>query len=219
MVIAIPAALTPAPKVVLASGSRARATLLANAGISAETLTPNVEEESIMRSALESGANAAGALIEIAKAKAQTVAATVDPTLVIAADSMLEYDGELIGKPHSPADVVARWSHFRGKSANLITAHVLKLFPDGRLITDFAVSKVNFAQISDAELEEYARTSEPLMAAGAFTLEGLGSAFIQSIEGSASNVQGLSLPLLRLMAKKLGIEWVSLWTPLPRINS
>lgn len=217
--VTISSALSRAPKIVLASGSLARASLLINAGLRIETRAPDVDEEAIMQAAFKQGASTTGALIEIAKAKAQTVVPTEEVTLVIAADSMLEFQGELIGKPKDPDDIIARWSRFRGNSATLITAHVLRLLPTGLIETDVATSRVDFADINDDELTRYAATSEPLMAAGAFTLEGLGSAFVTSIAGSASNVQGLSLPLLRLMAHRLNINWVDLWVDEPKINT
>jgi septum formation protein len=218
VVIAISTDLKKAPRVVLASGSLARANLLQSAGLRFETHTPDVDEVSIMKAAFDQGATTEAALIEIAKAKVKTVTSIGESTLVVAADSMLEFEGELIGKPKSKEDVVARWSRLRGSSAQLITAHVMRLLPAGRIESATETSRVNFANITDDELARYAATSEPLMAAGAFTLEGLGSAFVESIEGSASNVQGLSLPLLRLMARKLGIEWVDLWADESRMS-
>jgi len=211
VVITVSNALSTTPKVVLASSSKARANLLVNAGLDILIHEPAIDELTVMNDALDRGLETPAALAQIARAKAETVPDKGEPTLVIAADSMLEHGGKLIGKPRDRDDVVERWLNLRGSSANLITAHAMRLLPGGEVITGIETSKVEFANITDEELERYAATSEPLIAAGSFTLEGLGSAFVTSIEGSASNVQGLSLPLVRLMARRLGIEWVDLW--------
>jgi septum formation protein len=70
---------------------------------------------------------------------------------------------------------------------------------------------VHFADLSDAEIDAYVATGEPLKVAGAFTIDGLGGAFISSIEGDPHTVVGLSLPILRELTIKLGVEYPSLW--------
>jgi septum formation protein len=170
-----------------------------------------VDEDTIMNESLASGSTLEEALTAIATAKAMTVTDDGSPKLVIAADSTLRFEGEVMGKPDGRTDIAERWARLRGKTGELITAHALRSLPVGSTVTGVEHSLVHFAAISQSEIDAYAKTAEPLMAAGAFTLEGLGSAFISRIEGSASNVQGLSLPLLRELTKTQGIEWVSLW--------
>ena len=70
---------------------------------------------------------------------------------------------------------------------------------------------MHFADVSDAEIEAYVATGEPLQVAGAFTVDGLGGAFVRGIEGDHHNVVGISLPLLREMLAEVGVPWVSLW--------
>jgi septum formation protein len=72
-------------------------------------------------------------------------------------------------------------------------------------------TKVHFANISDAEIEAYVATGEPLKVAGAFTIDGLGGAFLTSIEGDAHTVIGISLSGLRELSLRLGVEYTSLW--------
>lgn len=189
--------------------------MLTDAGLRFKAAAPDVDEVKIMNDAFASGADTAAALTEIALAKASTVSTEGGETLVIAADSMLEHSGELLGKPADKADVISRWRRFAGTSGLLMTAHVVRRLPGGATVTSVETSQINFAPITELEIEKYASNIEPLMAAGAFTLEGLGSAFVTSIDGSASNVQGLSVPLLRRMTKELGIEWVDLWQAQP----
>jgi septum formation protein len=70
---------------------------------------------------------------------------------------------------------------------------------------------VHFANITDDEIDAYVATHEPLKVAGAFTIDGLGGAFITSIEGDPHTVVGLSLPILRELTIKLGVSYPSLW--------
>jgi septum formation protein len=70
---------------------------------------------------------------------------------------------------------------------------------------------VHFANLSDAEIDAYVATGEPLKVAGAFTIDGLGGAFISAIEGDPHTVVGLSLPILRELTIKLGVDYPSLW--------
>jgi septum formation protein len=72
-------------------------------------------------------------------------------------------------------------------------------------------SIVHFADITDAEIDAYVATGEPLKVAGAFTIDGLGGAFLRSIEGDAHTVIGLSLPTLRDLVNGLGVDYVSMW--------
>lgn len=185
--------------------------MLIDAGLAIKTHRPDVDEDAIMNEALSRGLTLEDALIAIATAKAMTVPEDGTPKIVIAGDSNLRFDGEIIGKPLNREDVFSRWTRLSGNSGELITAHVLRLLPEELIATGVENSRVDFADVSEDEIRAYAQTAEPLMAAGSFTLEGLGSAFVSKIEGSASNVQGLSLPLLRLLTRELGIEWISLW--------
>lgn len=211
MGLTIQAALSPKPQVVLASSSKARARLLTDAGLEIQTHSPDLDEDAIMNEALASGKSLEEALTAIATAKALTIPNTGVPMIVIAGDSTLRFQGEVMGKPADRGDVSTRWSRLRGNSGELISAHAVRLLPEEKMVTGVENSLVHFANVSEDEIRAYAKTAEPLLAAGSFTLEGLGSAFITRIEGSASNVQGLSMPLLRRLTQDLGIEWISLW--------
>ena len=196
---------------VLASSSKARARLLTDAGLEIQTHAPDLDEDAIMDEVLASGKTLEEALIAIATAKALTIPNNGVPILVIAGDSTLRFHGEVMGKPGDRNEVSARWNRLRGNSGELISAHAVRLLPEETMVTGVERSVVHFANVSEDEIRAYAKTAEPLLAAGSFTLEGLGSAFITGIEGSASNVQGLSLPLLRRLTQDLGVEWISLW--------
>lgn len=133
------------------------------------------------------------------------------PGVVLGCDSVLEFDGEALGKPHTPEVAVARWQAMRGRSGVLHTGHALADLATGRMVTATRSTTVHFAEITDAEIEAYVATGEPLHVAGAFTIDGFGGAFIERIEGDHHNVIGVSLPALRSLVIALGHAWPSLW--------
>jgi septum formation protein len=98
----------------------------------------------------------------------------------------------------------------RGRSGVLHTGHCL-ITPGGDEQVRDAATTVHFADLTDAEIEAYVETGEPLHVAGAFTVDGLGGAFVRGVEGDHHNVVGLSLPLLREMLAAVDVPWPSLW--------
>jgi septum formation protein len=185
---------------VLASASPARLATLRSAGVEPEVIVSHVDESTI------TGATPDELVANLAAAKAQAVAGRVEPpALVLGCDSMLELDGQMLGKPASVEEAVARWRAMRGRSGVLKTGHcLLEPGPDGRALTRVASTTVRFAEVSDAEIELYCATGEPTQVAGAFTVDGLGGWFVEAISGDHHNVVGLSLPLLRAMLAELG---------------
>jgi septum formation protein len=125
---------------------------------------------------------------------------------------MLLLDGEPRSKPVDAADVVRRWQQMRGRSGVLLTGHCLVDVGAGRDVQEVADTLVRFGHPSDAEIVAYAQTDEALNVAGPFTIDGRSAAFVDGIDGDASNVIGLSLPLFRRMLSQLGVEMTSLWT-------
>jgi septum formation protein len=187
---------------VLASASPARLTTLRAAGVEPEVLVSGVDESAITAAA---PTELVGAL---ASAKARAVARRLDgDALVLGCDSMLQLGSELLGKPDSVEEAVQRWKLMRGRTGNLHTGHALLAVQDGRITASLervASTEVRFAEVSDDEIQAYVGTGEPLQVAGAFTVDGLGGWFVESILGDHHNVVGLSLPLLRRMLAELG---------------
>ena len=129
---------------------------------------------------------------------------------MIGCDSLLELDGIGFGKPVDAAEAVHRWQLMRGRSGVLHTGHHLVRLPGGESRTATASTTVHFANLDDAEIAAYVGTGEPLLVAGAFTIDGLGGPYVERIEGDHHNVVGISLPLLRLVLADLGVSWTEL---------
>jgi septum formation protein len=208
----------PAPipllRLVLASASPARRQLLASAGITAEVIVSGVDESAVQADGPETLSGT------LARLKAEAVAdrlrreATVPTaarTLVLGCDSVLAFDGAVLGKPVDADDARLRWQAMRGQSGVLYTGHCL-IDPDsGEVAAGVAATTVHFGALTDAEIDAYVATGEPLRVAGAFTIDGRGGPFVERIEGDAGTVIGLSLPLLRRLLADLGEEITSFW--------
>jgi septum formation protein len=157
----------------------------------------------------------------LARAKAEHVAAVLGEggSIVLGCDSVLDLDGVALGKPADAADAVRRWQQLRGRSGELRTGHWLidLRAPDQGgtrgAVGATSVTTVHFADVTDDEINRYVGTGEPLQVAGAFTIDGLGGAFISGIEGDHHGVVGVSLPLLRDLLGQFGVPWTALWHP------
>src|SRR6478735_8051396 len=202
----------PHVQLVLASASPARRSTLRAAGIEPVVVVSKVDEDLTVAEATDRYGLLAPADIALllARAKAEDVAARVDDAaVVLGCDSVLELDGEVHGKPADAAEATARWRRMRGRSGVLHTGHWLvdDRGPGGATLGATASTTVHFADLSDDEIQAYVATGEPLTVAGAFTIDGLGGAFVTAVEGDPHNVVGLSLPLLRELLADAGIDW------------
>jgi len=194
---------------VLASASPARLATLQSAGVEPLVIASGVDESRI------DGLPPAELALQLAELKAAAVVGrseVPDDAVVLGCDSVLELEGETLGKPPSAAEAVERWRAMRGRSGVLHTGHSLHDRATGRVAAATASTVVHFADVSDDEIAAYVATGEPLQVAGAFTIDGLGGAFVTGIEGDHHNVVGVSLPMLRDLVAELGHEWTQLWS-------
>ncbi|MCW2874528.1 nucleoside triphosphate pyrophosphatase [Actinacidiphila oryziradicis] len=192
--------------IVLASASPARRGLLKSAGLDPKVIVSGVDEDAIT-------ADTPGELARVlAEAKAAVVAGQLrDGALVIGCDSVLDLDGEALGKPADAEEAAARWKAMRGRTGVLRTGHCVIDTANGRQVSATASTTVRFGNPDDAEIAAYVASGEPLQVAGAFTLDGLSAPFIDGIDGDHGNVLGLSLPLLRRLLADLGVRITDLW--------
>jgi len=200
--------LVPPRPLVLASASPARLGMLRAAGLDPLVVVSGVDEDAVQ------APSCAELVLALARAKAHAVVGQVpEGALVVGCDSLLELDGEALGKPGTPEVALARWQRMRGRSGTLQTGHCVLDTATGREASRTAATTVRFGTPDDEELRAYVASGEPLAVAGAFTLDGRSAPYVNGIDGDPGNVIGLSLPLLRTLLAELGTPIHELWAP------
>ncbi|NBE53335.1 Maf family protein [Streptomyces boluensis] len=194
-------------RLVLASQSPARLGLLRQAGLDPEVIVSGVDEDALTAPTPAELAR----ILAVAKAEAVAGREQAAGALVVGCDSVLELDGQALGKPADAEDATARWKAMRGRAGVLRTGHCVIDTATGRSTSATASTTVRFGEPSDAEIAAYVASGEPLYVAGAFTLDGRSAPFIEGIEGDHGNVIGISLPLLRKLLGELGVGITELW--------
>ena len=198
--------------VILASASPARLMLLRSQNIQPIVNASEINEKEIEEQYKDSSTEIVVKELSIAKANyVLTNNVSLNSGILIAADSMLEFESQSLGKPLNAENAIARWQKMRGKSGILHTGHTVIRLDNKQTITRVVSTKVEFANVDDKEIIDYVATKEPLNVAGAFTIDSLGAAFVKEVQGDHSNVIGLSLPALREIVRELGLSWTSLW--------
>ena len=198
--------------VILASASPARLMLLRRQNIQPIVIASEINEKEIEEQYKDSSTEIVVKELSIAKANyVLTNNVSLNSGILIAADSMLEFESQSLGKPLNAENAIARWQKMRGKSGILHTGHTVIRLDNKQTITRVVSTKVEFANVDDKEIIDYVATKEPLNVAGAFTIDSLGAAFVKEVQGDHSNVIGLSLPALREIVRELGLSWTSLW--------
>ena len=209
-------------RVVLASASPGRRTVLRQAGIDPVVVVSGVDEDAVI-TAQGPDAQPGDVANALARAKAEQVVERLDPALsadcvVIGCDSMLYIDGELRGKPATVADARRQWNAMSGRSGLLYTGHCVIRLQDGGVThtqAESACTTINFGKPSEEDLTAYLASGESLRVAGGFTIDGLGGWFVDGIEGDPSNVIGLSLPTTRRLFARAGLSIAELWAQNP----
>ena len=196
-------------RLVLASASPARLGVLRAAGVEPEVRVSGVDEEAI------TAPDPSGLVRALAEAKAAAVVRPDDDDLlVLGCDSMLDLDGTAYGKPGTAAEATKRWELMAGRSGILRTGHALLSVRAGSVVAsavDVAATEVRFGRPDPDEVAAYVATGEPLEVAGAFTIDGRGGWFVDGVDGDPGTVIGLSLPLLRVLLRTLGVAVTELW--------
>jgi septum formation protein len=210
------------PILVLGSASPARATLLRAAGITPVIWHSGVDEDALIASVSDLVSDPPALTQVLATAKARDVADQVRAgripgvppgarVLVVGADSMLDFDGQVLGKARSAQEVRERWAAMSGRTGVLVTGHTVIDLANGREVERAVATTIWFGRPDPVELEAYIASGEPLAVAGSCTIDGLGGPFIEGIEGDHTNVIGLALPTLRGLVAERGHRWTDLW--------
>jgi septum formation protein len=182
---------------VLASSSPRRAELLTSAGFDFVVIPADVDETP--RAAERAPAYA----LRVAHAKAERVSAGLPPDcVVLAADTVVVSGGRLMGKPTDDADAVSMLRLLSGSVHEVHTAVVI--CGPARKVNRVVTTRVRFQPLSEAEIQWYVATGEPHGKAGAYGIQGLAARFIDSIDGSWSNVVGLPISTVYRMLKEVG---------------
>lgn len=183
-------------RVVLASGSPRRRELLASVGVVFETFAPDVDESSRL------GEDPVAYVARVALDKLNAV--DYPDALVIAADTTVELDGEIVGKPADVADARLMLRRMFGRTHLVHTGVALKF--GTRCATATVTSAVTFVPFSEDLLAWYLATGEPLGKAGAYGIQGAAAALVERVDGSVSNVIGLPLHTVVNLAADLGVS-------------
>jgi len=188
-------------KLILASSSSRRAELLRDAGIAFEVNAPHVDE------ARHPDETAEKMVARLAEAKARAVAGLVGegkPAIIIGADTAVELDGEIFGKPRDAADAREMLSYLSGRTHFVLTGICVLRLPDGATRSAVERTAVTFAPLDPSEIEAYVTSGEPFDKAGGYAIQGRAGRYIPRIEGCYFNVVGLPLARLHALLSDLG---------------
>jgi nucleoside triphosphate pyrophosphatase len=182
--------------IVLASASPRRAELLQAAGIEFDVLPAHIDETA------REGEAADAYVRRIADAKARAVAARVTDRIILAADTTVVVDGMMLAKPIDDDDAKRMLRLLSGRSHEVLTA-VSVGRAGGPVLTEIESTTVEFAAMTEFEIDWYVETGEPRDKAGAYAIQGYASRFVTRIDGSYSNVVGLPIALVYEILKGL----------------
>ena len=187
-------------KLILASASQRRAEILRSAGIVFSVLSSAVDETPIP------GEMPQELVRRLAFAKAELVAArAVGPAVVIAADTVVVLEGEILGKPRTSEDARQMLEKLSGRTHTVLTGVALIRLPDVERREFVEATQVHFALIANEEILKYLASGEPFDKAGSYAIQGLAGRFIPRIDGCYFNVVGL--PLARLCKELAELGW------------
>ena len=189
-------------KLILASSSPRRAELLRGAGIAFEVCAPQVEEVRQTNESVEK------MVARFAEAKARAVAQSVgenNRAIIVGADTAVELDGAIFGKPRDAVDAREMLSYLSGRTHCVLTGIFVLRLPDGATRAEVERTSVTFAPLDPSEIEAYITSGEPFDKAGGYAIQGRAGRYIPRIDGCYFNVVGL--PLARLHALLGELDW------------
>jgi septum formation protein len=189
-------------KLILASSSPRRAEILRDAGIAFEICATHIDEAALP------GETAHAMVARLAEAKARAAAAQLDAgsreCIIVGADTTVELDGEILGKPRDAADAREMLCKLGGRTHDVLTGIFLLRLPRNATRAAVENSAVTFAPLDEKEIATYVATGEPLGKAGAYAIQGIAGRYISKIEGCYFNVVGLPLARMYALLRELG---------------
>jgi septum formation protein len=189
-------------KLILASSSPRRAEILRQAGIAFEICAAEIDETVLP------GETALEMVARLAEAKARAITAQMDARIreciIVGADTTVELDGEILGKPRDTANAREMLARLSGRTHHVLTGIFLLRLPGNASRAAVEKSAVTFAPLSEKEIDAYVASGEPLGKAGAYAIQGLAGRYIPKIEGCYFNVVGLPLARLYTLLRELG---------------
>jgi septum formation protein len=186
-------------RIVLASGSPRRAEVLRDASLPFEVVATEVDESRL------AGESPEEMVRRLAEAKARAVAGRITgAALVVAADTVVVAEDDVLGKPASAEDARAMLERLSGRTHQVLSGLTVVRLPDGAMRTELESTQVTFAPLTPEEIAEYVALGEPMDKAGAYAIQGRGGRFVTRIEGGYFNVVGLPLARLYRMLREFG---------------
>ncbi len=189
-------------KIILASTSPRRAEILREAGIAYEIRATEIDETALP------GETAHAMVARLAEAKARAAAAQMDAgmheCIVVGADTTVELDGEILGKPRDSAHAREMLARLSGRTHHVLTGLFLLRLSGKATRAAVENSAVTFAPLSEKEIDAYVASGEPMGKAGAYAIQGFAGRYIPRIEGCYFNVVGLPLARLYALLRELG---------------
>ncbi|QSZ28316.1 septum formation protein Maf [Aceticella autotrophica] len=188
-------------RIILASNSPRRRELLEGIGLDFEIVSSNIEE-------ISEETEPSLLVMNLSKQKALSVAESLkDDALIIAADTAVEINGNILGKPRDKFEAYKMLKRLSGKRHSVYTGISLVSSSDLRLISDYEVTYVYIKKLNDDIIWRYINTGECFDKAGSYAIQGYGSLIVSKINGDYFNVVGLPLSKLSdMMSKNFGIE-------------
>lgn len=187
-------------KIVLASGSPARKALLEQIGVKFVIDKSDFEEDMTQDLAPHE------LVVELARGKAEDVARRYADAIVIGADTIIVFEGEVMGKPHTVERARKMLKNMSGKAHSVISGFVVVDTSSGKMGKFSEETSVYFRELNDSEIDKYIAREMPLQKAGAYAIQNLGAVLVEKIDGDYSNVMGLPVTRLAGVLKEFGVD-------------
>jgi len=187
-------------KIILASTSPRRHGLAKDMGLEFDIVPSRYEEDMTL------DLSPSGLVMELASGKAADVAKKFNEGIVIGVDTVIFFDGNVLGKPKDKKDAVKMLKSFSGQTQEVYSGVCMIDCSTGKTIKDYEVTRVTFRKLEDSEIRSYVDTGEPLDKAGAYGIQGLSSIFIRKVDGCYFNVVGFPVHNIYKNLRKLGVD-------------